>query len=179
MKFEIQNMVVMKRRNKLNEECQKFWTQNDHWMITDMISKAGCGMPHWKMNTTCPNCVGENLKTMNNLLKNLENYPYPCQSIEKVLYLYQETAGLDNKDDTIVASRERGEPNYDLQEIIQVMLSFQGPTYMEITQIRAFDGQSLIGNAGGYVGLFLGVALIQLPSAILFVLQCIRKNRKK
>ena len=179
MKFEIQNMVVMKRRNKLNDECQKNWTNNDHWLINDMASKLGCVLPHWKINTTYPNCVGEKLKGMNNLLKNLQDYPYPCQTIEKVLYLYQETAGLDNKDETIVASKEKDEPTYDLQEIIQVMLNFQGPTYMEITQIRAYDGQSLIGNAGGYVGLFLGVALIQLPSAILCVVQCIRKNRKK
>ena len=55
--------------------------------------------------------------------------------------------------------------NHPSNDVIQVQMTFQGATYMEITQIRAYDGQSLIGNAGGYVGLFLGVALIQLPTA--------------
>ena len=29
-------------------------------------------------------------------------------------------------------------------------------SYKEIKQVRAYDIQSLIGNAGGYLGLFLG-----------------------
>ena len=54
------------------------------------------------------------------------------------------------------------------------MLNFQGDTYMEVVQSRAYDGQSLIGNAGGYVGLFLGVALVQLPSAIVGAVKIVR-----
>ena len=66
-------------------------------------------------------------------------------------------------------------PLYILYDIIHVMMTFQGARYMEIMQIRAYDGQSLIGNAGGYVGLFLGVALIQLPAAFKSLLQLLQK----
>ena len=61
-----------------------------------------------------------------------------------------------------------------LHDIIQVMITFQGERYMEINQNRAYDGQSLIGNAGGYVGLFLGVALIQLPLALKSLFQMLK-----
>ena len=61
-----------------------------------------------------------------------------------------------------------------LHDIIQVMITFQGETFMDITQNRAYDGQSLIGNAGGYVGLFLGVALIQLPLALKCLFQMLK-----
>ena len=45
---------------------------------------------------------------------------------------------------------------------------------MDIAQSRAYDAQSLVGNAGGYVGLFLGVALIQTPSAVHVVFQLVK-----
>ena len=36
-------------------------------------------------------------------------------------------------------------------------------------EVRAFSFQSFIGNAGGYIGLFLGYALLHLPDLILFL----------
>ena len=35
-----------------------------------------------------------------------------------------------------------------------------------IKSVRAFNEESLIGNLGGYVGLFLGVAIWQPPSFV-------------
>lgn len=40
---------------------------------------------------------------------------------------------------------------------------------------RAIDGQALIGNVGGYVGLFLGYSILQLPDILCKIL----KNMKK
>ena len=42
-------------------------------------------------------------------------------------------------------------------------ITFQLRYYEEIKHIRAFDIQSLIGNVGGYIGMFLGFAMWQLP----------------
>ena len=69
--------------------------------------------------------------------------------IEKILYSYDkyyESFTRDNATD------------------YEILLNFQGKTYMEIEQAKAYDFQSLIGNGGGYVGVFLGVALLQLPT---------------
>ena len=44
-----------------------------------------------------------------------------------------------------------------------------GKTYMEVQQTRAMDGLALLGNVGGYVGEFLGIALIQLPDLVYFL----------
>ena len=51
---------------------------------------------------------------------------------------------------------------------------FTGKTFMEIEQTRALDGLTLFGNAGGYLGLFLGCALMQLPDVLLFFYNWIR-----
>ena len=40
---------------------------------------------------------------------------------------------------------------------------------MEIEQTRALDGLALFGNVGGYVGIFLGVALMQMPDLLEYV----------
>ena len=36
--------------------------------------------------------------------------------------------------------------------------------FQEFTQSRAIDWQALVGNVGGYVGLCLGYALMQIPT---------------
>ena len=38
-----------------------------------------------------------------------------------------------------------------------------GKTFMEVEQTRALPFLGMFGNAGGYVGMFLGCALMQLP----------------
>ena len=48
-------------------------------------------------------------------------------------------------------------------------VKYRSQEYKEIRQIRAYDAQSLIGNAGGYIGLFLGCALRELPSFLRIV----------
>ena len=37
---------------------------------------------------------------------------------------------------------------------------------MEIEQTRALTGLALFGNAGGYLGMFLGCALMQIPEFV-------------
>ena len=171
MKFEVQNIVVMKKRNKLQESCEEDWKNNDNVSISKILEEVKCTLPHWNINTSFATCQGKQLKEIGSKFQKLRNNVPPCQTIEKILYTYTEKDGLENFDETIAEAKKQLGIKYDITQMFQVTLNFQGSTYMEITQIRAYDGQSLIGNAGGYVGLFLGVALIQLPSAILYLFQ--------
>ena len=89
---------------------------------------------------------------------------------EKIPYSYDEMSGLmSNKEFIEKPKLDSGE------KMFQVLFEFQGGTFMKITQTRAYDVQSLIGNAGGYIGVFLGVALIQLPAFLLSVLIIVKK----
>ena len=42
-------------------------------------------------------------------------------------------------------------------------------------QVRAYDVDSLVGNVGGYIGMFLGYALLNLPEFLRIIFTC-RKN---
>jgi len=43
-------------------------------------------------------------------------------------------------------------------------------------QSRAYTFDDVVGTVGGYIGLFLGYALIQIPDLIAYVSQAIRKR---
>ena len=47
---------------------------------------------------------------------------------------------------------------------------------MEIVHVRALDGLALFGNVGGYVGIFLGVALMQMPDLLEYIFAKIFKQ---
>ena len=50
-----------------------------------------------------------------------------------------------------------------------------GKSYMEIEQTKALTGLSMFGNAGGYLGMFLGWALMQLPDFVHALYEWYRK----
>ena len=173
MNFEVQNMVVMKRRNKPKESCEADWRKNDNVLIKKTLEDVKCSLPHWNMNSTLPPCKEHQLRRLQTKFHQIHHNIPPCQAIEKIFYSYDEKAQLDDIASKLKYLGENwvnlsGGKESELQRrsMFQVMLTFQGSTYTEITQIKAYDVQTLIGNAGGYVGLFLGVALVQLPSAI-------------
>ena len=85
--------------------------------------------------------------------------------------MYEQSVGLDYIEELETIDGAKKSYFKTRDDKVQMTLNFQGDTYMEVRQSRAYDGQSLIGNAGGYVGLFLGVALVQLPSSIVFCLK--------
>ena len=50
------------------------------------------------------------------------------------------------------------------ESFFQIGASYPQTTFREVKQVRAYDIDGLVGNAGGYLGLFLGYALLQLPT---------------
>ena len=95
-------------------------------------------------------------------------YPLPCQSIESLTYDYSETKGVDKSQE----SR------------FMVIVHFPNLKYRQIEHVQEYDLESLLGNIGGYIGLFLGYSLINFPKFICDLRNIIRKkmvpkNKKK
>ena len=57
-------------------------------------------------------------------------------------------------------------------------IKFKSSIYKVIKNVRAFDEESLIGNMGGYIGLFLGFAIWQAPQIIIKCLSKINSGFK-
>ena len=88
-------------------------------------------------------------------------YPLPCQGIENLTYDYSEKTGP-------AAS--------DAQSKFMVQVHFPNLKYREITHVQEYDIESLVGNIGGYLGLFLGYTLLHFPAFMISVFVLIKKK---
>ena len=59
-----------------------------------------------------------------------------------------------------------------------VYLYFPRASFKNIVLVRAFDIQTLIGNAGGYIGLFLGHTVLQIPGFLYYLWKTIKRSYK-
>ena len=55
------------------------------------------------------------------------------------------------------------------QSWFRLAVYFKTNKFKEIKQVRAYSVQSLIGNAGGYVGLLVGYTIAELPDFFLIL----------
>ena len=88
------------------------------------------------------------------------DYPLPCHSIESLTYEYTETKGISHHN----PSR------------FMVLVHFPNLKYRQIAHVQEYDIESLVGNIGGYIGLFLGYSLINFPRFIITLLVVVRKK---
>ena len=82
----------------------------------------------------------------------LKSYDPPCRQIKTVI----STIDVKNATDADLSNNEGKKPPFTKFDIRCKDLG-----YKMINNVRAFNEESLIGNLGGYVGLFLGVAIWQ------------------
>ena len=167
MQFTINSMEVLLSRNKKGSGCNNVWTRQDEGVLSKVIATVGCKPPYWKDASTFAVCLTqEKMDEIDTAFqmemwgKALEEYDPPCQRIEKLLWEYEE---ISYKHDSIVDSSFYPKENVSYYAL---SMQFFDISYKQIEQIRAYDFQSLIGNAGGYIGLFLGYAILQLPELI-------------
>ena len=97
-------------------------------------------------------------------------YP-PCRQIGKVIHTFEDLKYVDDNPVEWIKA-----PN---DQIFKIMIQFKDSYFMEIRHVRSFDIESLIGNAGGYLGLFTGYALLQLPNLVFLVFRWIYKARER
>ena len=157
MNIGIQNVMVFKKRNKKEESCHEDWRNSDTLIKKKLVEIIGCRPSFYDISTNLPQC--DNYTKYAEVIRKhgYEVTQEPCQKIEKVLFIYEEH------------TRHFNGSSFGLKEntsMFEIELEFQGDTYMEIAQTRSYDVESLVGNGGGYVGLFLGIALMQFPTAL-------------
>ena len=157
MKFKIQKLEVIKHRETKKKPCYKNWTKDDKHIMTEKIKRVGCKPSHWKMDTKLPICKFK--KQMEEFLEfDMTLYQPACQSIQKILHTYEE------QEDILLY--HHSEWSNKIDGIFEVVIEFQDGTYMEVQQVRDYGFLDVVGDIGGYLGLFLGFALLQIPDLI-------------
>ena len=153
IKFTIQNVLVIKRRNKSAQPCNEEWNNDDSTITKAIINNVGCHPPYslWRVDNLANCTTKEQLKQFYEKsikVKMSSIHPPPCQQIEKVIYALQEFDWL--VDDWIDNSTSQ------MGSRFEVLLQFPDDTYMETKQTKRYDELRLFGNTAGYIGIILG-----------------------
>ena len=137
MWFDIQQVEVLKRRNKRNDPCVPNELNFDQMILDDYLEQLGCKAPYHKTGDSMEICDStENMtKASFDFVWN-QKVKKACTSASMITYNYIEE---------------------EINESESFYVSFIYPNqYKEVVMVRAVDLQILVGNAGGYIGLFCG-----------------------
>ena len=135
--FLIKNMEVLRRRNK-GKSCVDDWKHYDDLVLRSHLEMAGCDNPYQKGNNiTCT--TQKQIAKARYMMENVSDiYPPPCQQMSNVAYDYQKLG-------------------FSINNYTGLNFRVEYPAKMKIiSQARSVDFHTLIGNIGGYIGLFLG-----------------------
>ena len=132
------SMEILRHRDKNESPCFHDWTKFDDTVLKKHRDIIGCSPPYAKSSK--PLCTTQKeINASSYLLSDIGNkdYPMPCEEMSSFVFMAQEV---------------------QFPELLkQPQFDFTYPhTIKVIQQIKSVDIHSLIGNIGGYIGLFLG-----------------------
>ena len=136
--FKLASIEMLQRRNKRNKICLSNSKSYDDLKQKDIIEKVGCKAPYHNLNIDTPICKDSTkLAKFDGVDMERGNFPPPCEEIPQVSF----------KSLKIWTGDKFG----------YYPLHIGYPKSMKlIRQQQAIDIHALIGNIGGYIGLFLG-----------------------
>ena len=95
MKFQLNGVEMLERRNKPKSPCITNWKEYDDNVLLEHAIAIGCRAPYQLFNKSIPICSTQNkmLLAMIPLTMDVKNkFPPPCRNMEKIYYEYSEHA---------------------------------------------------------------------------------------
>ena len=140
MRFMMQQLEVLNRRNKRNDPCVPDELDFDGIILEQYLEEIGCKPPYHRTDKSLKVCDSEEkMKETSEDLIGKEKPRKACTSATTLTFTYDE---IDN----------------NRNEFFDVQLSYPHKL-KEVVMVRAVDLQTVIGNADGYIGLFLGIMI--------------------
>ena len=185
MGFRINDMEVMDQRNTRRTPCIENSIEDDPALKAALIGVMNCTPPYW---IQAHDIIGSKCSAQEEIRKfymfDIGTYAFPCRRLNHINFDYSEypDAYIDNRLNTKSLKCRRKHPGSLIRNVsldsFYVGLMFRRETYKETSLTRQFDMQSLIGNAGGYVGMCVGYSLSQLPQLIVNIFSTVQKIRQ-
>ena len=136
----IKKVEILRRRNKPKEPCLTTWRNWDNLTLLRYTKDIGCVAPYQKPLYNFSTCSTK---------KKLEEWSmFPASTKEKSHY--QPCEEMPRTDFVLAEDTKRPRKSFFFSVTYP-------PKAKIITQSKAVDINSLIGNIGGYIGLFLGI----------------------
>ena len=177
MKFRINNMEVMNQRSTRRIPCNENSIEEDQALKASLIRAMNCTPPYWiqTKDMGASRCSSQDqIETFYRF--DIENFAAPCRRLSHINFEYSEypSSYYDRLFETGSLKGHRNRPGSSIKNVsldsFYVGLVFTHETYKEVYLTKQFDLQSLIGNAGGYIGMCVGFSLLQLPQIIVNII---------
>ena len=175
--FNLKGMNVnVQRYKKTRRNCIANWRNYDNITLANHLRKVGCSTPDQITNDTWSTCESkEKIKAARLLLSSMNLLP--CREIVSIDYDVGDSVW--NK---VHISNGKSWNNW-----ICFVYRILNPHFTITRQRKDVDIQTLIGYIGGYIGIFTGFALIQIPDYLYlafmyakrFILNCREKTRNQ
>jgi hypothetical protein len=176
LNFHIISIEIIKRRKNGDEACYP-WKNYDNTVKEDVMRSVGCRPPYWKSRYEHRLCNSKmelsdiiNQYSMK-VYQDSKFQPYipPCIEMKKIEVQNSEISGKESKNSFNKDIHEKvignsGSNNTNL--FLIHALFWKVSDFKEIRQIKAYSLQTMIGNAGGYIGLLVSVTISELPKIL-------------
>ena len=147
-KVIVNEIEILKSRSTKRRNCLSNQEDYDKKVMLEHIARKGCRDPFLEKHQSFPLC-----NTMEEITTNRFDYhspdtlgiPYACERMSKMRFDVQ----------TFPQKLDPEQPNLDVCNIWTFHISYPKEIRI-ITQSQEVDIHTLIGNIGGYLGLFLG-----------------------
>ena len=157
VELHISQVTVLRKRKKSQFPCNHDIQNDDLQIMKGTVSKLGCVPVYWATlsawglfnNTEICNAPTK-LQTAylyaNNHNKMISDYDPPCASMTALVMYYQQelTPGSDTMIQLVYATRN----------------------YQEIENLPEFGFESFWSSVGGFIGIFMGYSLLQIPELL-------------
>ena len=158
MSFNLKGMEVnIERYKKRRNNCIENWKNYDNITLENHLKGVGCRTPDQITNDAWPVCNGKE-KMKSARLRLHDEKIRPCREIESIDYDFGESERSLN-----VIPRVDGMP---WKNWICFVYRILNPRFKVIVQRKDVDFQTLVGYIGGYIGIFTGFAITQIPDYI-------------
>lgn len=150
--------VLLRKRPESNERCNEKIDDYDAYLLLQVIKRIRCIPPYWVYRLKeealeFPICKSPSqLKQAYGYILNykgiIDSHGKPCfQMFSSTLYNWKKTRQGDNGK-------------------LQMKVLYKDQYYEDVAYSKSFGFESLISNIGGFVGIFLGISLMQSPELI-------------
>ena len=167
LNFKVSQVSILRKRPDSNSPCNPDLYYDDLEFMRQVSKDVGCTPVYWKYIVpaefkfeTCYNA--EQYQKVWNILQNFtqtqSNYQQPCNEMKMEV-----TTGFLRYPDGN----------------LRISVKYQDKTYEEIINEREFGFESLWSTIGGFVGIFVGTSLSQLPKLVTFIWTRLQKLTKQ
>ena len=157
MRFKVSQTTLLRKRSVQDQSCNEDITNHDLFLKDSVTNSTGCILPFWQAIAKTDSLVKEcnspkELKDANEIRRDfkkmLKDYEAPCIDMFS----------------SVVWNMLENWKTCDGCTYIEIQ--YLEKYYEEIQQSKDFGFQDFISNLGGFIGIFLGYSMLQIPELL-------------